>query len=460
MKTNLSNIVCPFIKVFALFCTIVTVSLLTITGCKKHDKSHDQIAAVDLHLVADNFVSPLQVVSAPGTKNLYVIDQIGKVWLINEDGTKHPTPFLDISSKLVSLMPGFDERGLLGLAFHPDFKTNCRFYVYYQLPPRAGGPAPGVSWNNLSRVSQFRANCDEKRTDMSTEKILLEWDDPQFNHNGGSLAFGPDEFLYIAIGDGGGANDTDVGHVSDWYSVNAGGNAQNIEANFFGKILRINIKSGTPYSIPTKNPFLNVPGLDEIYAYGFRNPYRMSFDMGGEHDLIVSDAGQVLTEEINVVEKGYNYGWNVKEGRHCFNAANNKNVLASCPSKDNFDNVLRDPVIELNNWQNPAGGKASAIIGGHVYRGQAIAGWDGKYIFGTFSQTPTTPNGELFAATVSGSASWSYEEVSIKNHPNDLGYYLKGFGQDNDGEVYLAVSSTAGPQGNTGKVFKLVAVAE
>lgn len=460
MKTNRSNIVCPFIKALTFFCKMLTVSLLILPGCKKHDNSHEPKAVADLQLIAEGLVSPLQVVAAPGTKKLFIIDQIGKVWLIDEDGIKWPKPFLDLSSRIVPLSPDYDERGLIGLTFHPDFATNCRFYVYYQLPPRAGGPAPGVSWNNLSRVSQFRANCDERRTDMSTEKVLLEWDDPQSNHNGGALAFGPDEFLYIAIGDGGGAADTAVGHVDDWYSVNKGGNSQNIEANFFGKILRINIKSGTPYNIPTQNPFLDKPGLDEIYAYGFRNPYRMSFDMGGDHQLIVSDAGQSLWEEINVVTKGHNYGWNVKEGTHCFNAANNKEVLASCPSKDNFGNSLRDPVIELNNWQNPGGGKATTIIGGYVYRGQAIAGWDGKYIFGTFSQTPTTPNGELFAATVTGSASWSYEEVSLKNQPNDIGYYLKGFGQDNDGEVYLAVSATAGPQGTTGKVFKLIPATE
>jgi glucose/arabinose dehydrogenase len=432
--------------------------MLILPGCKKHDEDSDsqQPPSVDLQLIADSLVSPLQVVPAQGTKKLFIPDQIGKVWLVDTNGKKWPTPFLDLSSRIVSLNGNYDERGLIGLAFHPDFATNCRYYVYYQMPPRPGGPAPGVSWNNLSRVSMFRANCDERRTDMSTEKVLLEWDDPQGNHNGGALAFGPDEFLYIAIGDGGGAADTAVGHVDDWYPVNKGGNAQNIEANFFGKILRINIKSGTPYSIPIQNPFLNTPGLDEIYAYGFRNPYRMSFDMGGDHDLIASDAGQVLYEEINVVKKGGNYGWNVKEGTSCFNAANNKQALGSCPSADNLGNALTNPVIELNNWQNPAGGKATTVIGGYVYRGQAIDGWDGKYIFGTFSQTPTTPNGELFMATPSGSSGWDYKKVSIKDHPNDLGYYLKGFGQDNDGEMYVTVSSVAGPQGNTGKVFKIV----
>jgi len=456
MKIKVPNVLCRCMKAPSLFYTLALVSMLVSSGCKKNDDKSQTQKAVDLQLIADGFVSPVQVVAAPGTKNLYVLDQIGKVWLLDENGNKWPTPFLDISSKLVSLDPGYDERGLLGLAFHPNFKNNCRFYIYYQLPPRPGGPAPGVSWNNLSRVSMFRANCDERRTDMSTEKVLLEWDDPQDNHNGGSLAFGPDGYLYISIGDGGGAADTAIGHVDDWYADNKGGNAQNIEANFFGKILRIDIKSGTPYNIPDNNPFVNAPGKDEIYAYGFRNPYRMSFDMGGENNLIVGDAGQQLWEEINLVTKGGNYGWNVKEGRHCFNAANNKDVLASCPSNDNLGNPLINPVIELNNWQNPANGKATAVIGGYVYRGQAIAGWDGKYIFGTFSQTPATPDGELYMATVNKAAAWDFQEVLLKNHPNDIGYYLRGFGQDNEGEIYLTVSSSLGPQGNTGKVFKLV----
>jgi hypothetical protein len=244
--------------------------------------------------------------------------------------------------------------------------------------------------------------------------------------------------------------------VSDWYTVNAGGNGQDNEANLFGNILRINVNSGTPYGIPADNPFVNKPGRDEIYAFGFRNPYRMSFDMEGTHQLIVGDAGQVLWEEVSVVTKGGNYGWNVKEGRHCFSTADSSKVLPTCPTIDNMGNPLIDPVIELNNWKNPAGGKATTVVGGYVYRGHELKGWQGKYIFGTFSQTPTTANGELFSATPIGS-SWPYEEVSLKSHPDDVGYYLKGFGQDHEGEIYLAVSSVLGPQGNTGKVYKLVA---
>jgi glucose/arabinose dehydrogenase len=188
----------------------------------------------------------------------------------------------------------------------------------------------------------------------------------------------------------------------------------------------------------------------------------MSFDMEGEHDLIAGDAGQNLWEEINVVKKGGNYGWNVKEGMHCFSTANPSKGLTTCPSVDDRGKKLLDPVIELNNWQNPLGGKATTIIGGYVYRGTEIKEWQGKYIFGSFSQTPTTANGELFIATPDWDSGtpWTYEKISLESHSDDLGHYLRGLGQDEDGEIYLTVSSMAGPQGNTGKVFKLTAVFE
>src|SRR5688572_13414113 len=174
-------------------------------------------------------------------------------------------------------------------------------------------------------------------------------DDPQSNHNGGTIAFGADGYLYIAIGDGGSANDVAPGHVNDWYAVNAGGNGQDIEANLFGDVLRLNVDGAAPYTIPADNPFVGKPGMDEIWAYGFRNPFRFSFDMGGSRQLYLGDAGQVLYEEINVVNKGGNYGWNVKEGRICFNAANNDTALGTCPAVDNFNNPLIDPVIVLDN---------------------------------------------------------------------------------------------------------------
>jgi glucose/arabinose dehydrogenase len=458
MRTNQSNIARHLISGFTLLVIIVLLNVL-LQSCKK--SGGPKIKGIDIKLVADGFVSPIQVLSTHNSERRYVVDQIGKVWLIDRDDYKRPTPFLDISSKLITLNPNYDERGLLGIAFHPDFKSNGRVFVYYQLPPRAGGPVPGASWNNLSRISEFNVLPDVFRADPNSEKVILEFEDPQYNHNGGSLAFGRDDYLYISIGDGGGANDMGPGHVNDWYLVNSGGNAQNIEANFLGKILCIDVDSGSPYVVPSTNPFVNKPGRDEIFAFGFRNPYRMSFDMGGEHQLIVSDAGQVLWEEINLVKKGANYGWNVREGSHCFSTADSSKELPTCPTLDDRGKQLINPVIELKNWQNPLGGTATAVIGGYVYRGNSIPGWNGKYVFGSFSQSLSTANGELFIASPQWGeepGTWNYEEVSLINNTNDLGYYLRGFGQDEDGEVYLTVSSMLGPQGNTGKVFKLVAV--
>lgn len=430
--------------------------LLLFQGCKKHDDKPPK--ALTLELIADNLVSPLGMVEAPdNTNRLFILDQVGKVWIVDAGGNRLPAPFIDVSSKLVPLNAGYDERGLLGFAFHPDYKTNGRFFIYYNLPPRPGGPQEGSSWNNLSRISEFRVSADPGMADMSSEKVLLEVDDPQSNHNGGTLAFGPDGYLYIAIGDGGAANDVAPGHVTDWYTVNAGGNGQDVEANLFGDILRIDVNTGDPYGIPADNPFVGTPARDEIYAYGFRNPYRFSFDMGGNHWLYAGDAGQALYEEIDVVTKGGNYGWNVKEGTHCFDAANNTVELPACPAVDVLGKNLIDPVIEMNNSANPKGGRATTIIGGNVYRGHDIPELKGMYLFGTFSQPGNVPNGELFVARPrAGNGLWSFEEVPLKDHPADIGYYLKGFGQDQEGEVYLTVSSLAGPSGATGKVFKLV----
>lgn len=430
--------------------------LLLFHGCKKPDFRPPK--AISLELVAENLVSPLGMVEAPdNTKRLFILDQVGKIWIVGANGNKLPTPFIDVSSKMVPLNVNYDERGLLGFAFHPDYRSNGRFFIYYNLPPRAGGPQQGASWNNLSRIAEFKVSADPNVADMSSEKILFDIDDPQGNHNGGTLAFGPDGYLYIAIGDGGAANDVAPGHVMDWYAVNAGGNGQDVDSNLFGDILRIDVNNGNPYGIPADNPFVGKPGRDEIYAYGFRNPYRFSFDMGGNRWLYAGDAGQSLYEEIDVVRKGGNYGWNVKEGTHCFDAANNTAELPGCPAADSMGNELIDPVIEMNNADNPKGGRATTIIGGNVYRGHGIPAFKGKYLFGTFSQPGNVPNGELFIANPRGGGGlWDFSEVSLKDHPDDIGYYLKGFGQDMQGEVYLTVSSVAGPSGTTGKVFKLV----
>ncbi len=456
MKINSTPATSPFRSAFPAALTFIAVCTLLAYGCKKFDDLPKK--EVTLELIADGLVSPLGAIESPdNTGRLFILDQAGRIWIVDKNGQKLPTPFIDVSGMMVTLNPNYDERGLLGFAFHPDYRQNGKFYLYYNRPARPGGPVPGANWNNLSRIAEFKVSANPNLADMSSERVLFDLDDPQSNHNGGALAFGPDGYLYIAIGDGGAANDVANGHVTDWYLPNAGGNGQDIDSNFFGNILRIDVNGGSPYNVPADNPFVGKAGLDEIYAYGFRNPYRFSFDMGGNHWLYAGDAGQVLYEEVNVVTKGGNYGWNVKEGTHCFNAANNSVELPGCPDVDVFGMRLIDPVIEVNNSANPAGGKATTIIGGNVYRGHEIPEFRGRYLFGSFSQPGGTPNGELFIATPrTGGGLWQYAEVTLKDMPDDLGYYLKGFGQDMKGEVYLTVSSMAGPSGTTGKVFKLV----
>lgn len=410
---------------------------------------------VDLELIAGGMTSPLGVVAAPGdTDRLYVIDQVGQIWVI-ENGVRNPQPFLDISGRMVTLRDGYDERGLLGLAFHPQYMSNSRFYVYYTAPPRAGGPEEGELWDNISRISEFTASSPSN-ADAGSEKIILEVDQPQRNHEGGTIAFGPDGYLYISIGDGGAANDVGPGHVEDWYDVNAGGNGQDNEANLLGNILRIDVDGAAPYSIPGSNPFVGEEGLDEIYAFGFRNPYRFSFDMGGMHQLFVGDAGQGLYEEVSIVELGGNYGWNVKEGTHCFNAANNTTVLPNCPDVDPDGNLLRDPVIEMKHVNNPmGGGETIVIVGGYVYRGDAIPAFEGRYIFGSFANS-FAPTGEIFIAEPSGAGLWEYHEIDLAGYGDDIGEFIKGFGQDLSGEIYVTTSTVLGPTGNTGKVYKIV----
>jgi glucose/arabinose dehydrogenase len=449
-----------FVKTTRLFLAFVLILVAVLPGCKKPEEP--KAVTPGLKLVADGFASPLHVEEAPdGSKRLFVLDQVGKIWIVGANGSKMPEPFLDITSKVIPLNPGYDERGLLGFAFHPNYKNNGRFFVYYNAPPRPGGPTPTTTWNTIDRLSEFRVSANPNVADAGSEKIILEENDPQSNHNGGAIAFGPnDGYLYIAIGDGGGANDNGVGHVPDWYEVNTGGNGQDIEANFFGDILRIDVNSGSPYGIPADNPFVGKRGRDEIYAFGFRNPYRFSFDMGGYHQLFAGDVGQLLFEEVNIVTKGGNYGWNVKEGNHCFNTDNSRVPRPTCPSFDPDGNPLIGPVLEFANVNNPAGGIATAVVGGNIYRGKALPNFVGSYIFGTYSQggTPATPNGKVFIARPIKADQWSYVDLELKDYPNHLGQYLKGFGQDKEGEVYITTTGVSGPTGTTGKVYKIVNV--
>jgi glucose/arabinose dehydrogenase len=399
--------------------------------------------SLQLQLVAQGLTAPVYLISAPDNSGrLFVVDQIGLVRIIGANGAVLDTPFLDLRDQMVSLNRGYDERGLLGLAFHPDYAHNGRFFVYYSAPLRQGGPA---GWDNTIHLSEFKVSSDPNRADPGSERMIMQIDEPQATHEGGALVFGPDGELYIGVGDGGGSGDKDMGH-------SPGGNGQDTNV-LLGKILRIDVDHGQPYAIPADNPFVNGGGAREIYAYGFRNPYRLSFDLGGSHQLFVADVGQNLFEEVDILTKGGNYGWNIREGLHCFDPNNQSSPPVSCPSVGARGEPLLDPILEQDHSQG------IAIIGGYVYRGRAVSGLAGNYFFGQWAMSFTSATGRLYAATrlAAGGQTWAVRELSVAGNPGgSLGHFLLGFGQDGQQELYVLVSNNSGPAGASGKVYKIV----
>jgi glucose/arabinose dehydrogenase len=411
---------------------------------------------IGLALVAENLNSPVALVEPPdGSGRLFIVEQGGLIRILASDGTLSAQPFLDLRDRLIQVAAGsLGERGLLGLAFHPNFALNRRFFVYYSAPLRLGGPA---GFDNTSHISEFLVNpLNANLADPASELILLQVDQPQANHNAGTVVFGQDGFLYISLGDGGGANDVGPGHVEDWYDVNGGGNGQDVTQNLLGSILRIDVDGGIPglvaYGIPPSNPFAGRPelGLPEIFAYGFRNPYRISFDMGGTNQLFAGDVGQLLREEVDIVVRGGNYGWNVKEGTICFSTADPRTPLTNCPTVDPEGDPIIDPIIEFVNLNEP-GGLGNAVIGGHVYRGSALPELAGLFVFGSLSSTGG-PDGQIFLATPATQGLWPFVEPMITTSADGrLGRFILGFGQDLEGEIYVLTSG-----GATGEVFKIV----
>jgi glucose/arabinose dehydrogenase len=416
---------------------------------------------VGLELVADGLVSPLVVRRFPDdTDRLLIADQTGEIWIGYDDGTFEPAAFLDLSLQITPLDPAYDERGVLGAAFHPDFATNGRIYVYYSVPLRLGAPA---GYSHTNRISEFTVlDADPNLIDPLSERILLEIDQPQVNHNAGQIAFGPDGYLYIPIGDGGNADDVGLGHVDDWYDVNDGGNGQDLTQNLNGSILRIDVDdtSDGEYGIPASNPFADgEDGLPEVWAYGFRNPYRIAFDTGGDGQLFGSDAGQNRWEEFNIIEAGANHGWNVREGRHCFSTANPDVELDDCPMIDPLGNALVDPIIEYANANQAGGGVGFVSIGGEVYRGSAIGGLEGHYVYGDATRSLEELDGTLFAATppLASGEEWTPRGLAVAGRPGGrLGEMIKSFGVDDDGEIFVLTSEMLGPSGTTGKVYRIV----
>ena len=317
-----------------------------------------------------------------GTGRVFVVEQGGVIRVFNNSSASADSNiFLDISSRINTQA---DEQGLLGLAFHPNFAANGYFYVNY------------TPDENLSVTSRFQVNPSTDNTaDSNSELILLEMPQPFTNHNGGQLAFGSDGYLYIASGDGGSGGDPQ-------------GNAQN-RGNLLGTVLRIDVDNrdnGLNYAIPSSNPFVGEPNSrPEIFAYGLRNPWRMSFD-SNTGLLWSGDVGQGELEEINVIESGGNYGWNFFEGTQCFSG--------NCD-----DTGLIPPVFEYNH---DAGDKS--VTGGYVYRGTLTPSLEGKYVYGDF---------------ISGRI-WALDATT--NNPNnalvlETGLNISSFGIDADDELYF-----------------------
>jgi glucose/arabinose dehydrogenase/plastocyanin len=400
----------------------------------------DNIPALPLALdvVASNFVSPVGLKEPnDGSHRLFVADQIGKIMIIASNRTVMAAPFLDITGIINNLGPAFtgatnglnpsyDERGLQGMAFDPGFTTNKRFFVYYN------SPKSGSNINCEAVLAAYHVSSTNVNVADTNGTIIFRVDKPEFNHNGGCITFGPDGYLYLPTGDGGGGGD----------QHGLTGNAQD-KNSYLGKILRLNVSSGTNYTIPPDNPFVGGGGLGEIYAYGFRHPWRISFDRGASNRLVVADVGQDLWEEVDIVQKGGNYGWRIIEGNHAYDPSIAPTLGVNIPSLDY-------PIHEYGH--GPLG---IAIIGAAMYRGTNYPELVGNYVFGDFSTSFAAPDGHLYYLSETRSNIWERFAFTLSPSNAPLGRFVKSFGEDQAGELYLLSSTNLGPVGTSGDIRHL-----
>ncbi len=412
---------------------------------------------VGLKLLSEGLTAPIVLTSLDdGSGRLLVADQAGMIHLLNRDGQRQEKLFLDLRSKLVRFNQGMDERGILGLAVHPQFKSNHKFYVVYSAPRRTIAPP---DWDHAMRLCEFRVPDNDPTMGIAdSERVLLEIDEPDWNHNSGRIVFGPDGYLYMSVGDGGAPNDVGSrGHFPE-------GNGQNL-STLLGKILRIDVNKGTPYAIPSDNPYADGKnGRPEIYAYGLRNPWGISFDRGGSHELIVTDVGQDRWEEINIIVNGGNYGWRVREGFDGFDPKNPRTPPTNAPKVGADGKPFIDPVFVYKTLRGNANDPQSfgvTITGGYVYRGKGISQLAGKYVFADWSRGMGFGDGTLLVATrpqrTGAAEKWTVEPLGVKDHPDGrLKAFIWALGQDEDGELYVLTNGANLVSGTRGKVFKLV----
>lgn len=366
--------------------------------------------SLKLEKIAEGLHSPVAAAFNPEGLML-VCEQTGQIRVL-ENNKLIDKPFLDLENKLVKMSGAYDERGLLGIALHPEYKSNKKFYVYYSAPSTEKGS------DHQSVIAEYKVSTDPRIADAATERILLTIQQPESNHNGGDLKFGPDGYLYIGVGDGGGAGDR---HGER-------GNGQNLNT-LLGKILRIDVNTDQSYGIPNDNPFVGKEAKPEIWAYGLRNPWRFSFDKTSGQ-LFVADVGQNKFEEVNIIEKGGNYGWKIMEAGHCFDPEEN------CKTEG-----LILPIAEYEHEEG------ISITGGFLYRGKELAGLSERYIFADWT-------GPMFYLEKKGE-SWIRGTVNIADKPaGDL--KILCFAQDNNAELYVLTNQEVGPKDTKGAIYKLI----
>jgi glucose/arabinose dehydrogenase len=379
--------------------------------------------------IASGLARPIYLTHAPGDPTrMFVIEKQGRVRVI-KDGTLLATPFIDIDPLVTGGTSTNSEQGLLGLAFHPDYQTNGKFYLSYT--------AVAGSGDTVVAEYTVSANPDIANTAQTT---VITYDQPQANHNGGWIGFGPDGFMYVASGDGGNANDQGTGHTEP------GGNAQDIN-KLLGKILRIDVNgddfpgdTNKNYRIPPSNPYVGVAGADENFHIGLRNPWRMSFDrMTG--DIWIGDVGQNAWEEIDFIAAGtpggVNFGWRCFEGNATFN----------------FDSVCTGKTFTPPIWVYDHSGKCS-VTGGYVYRGCAIPELSGTYFFAEYCSNQIwsmqyTPSSGVVGFTERTAQLAPGGGLSIGT--------ITSFGEDYFGEIYICDQGTGAANGEIYKILPVTA---
>ena len=416
-------------------------------------------AAVELTLVAQGFVAPIGLVDpADGSGRLFVHEQHGVVTAIGPDGARGEV-ILDISDRMLPLEAGFEERGLLGFALHPDFDATGRAYALYTAPLRPGAPE---GWNHTKRLSEFTRAPGGAALDPGSERVLLAIDWPSRKHNGGALAFDGEGRLLVGLGDGGGAHG--VGPETLWSAFEVRPDqthwdrlAQDV-TSLFGSILRIDVDRGFPaYSVPATNPFVGREGRDEILAWGLRNPYRVTVDPA-TGAMLVTAVAETLWEAVYLFDGPANLGWPIREGRHCVDRLSPRAPPTYCPRHGPQGWRIADPVVEYPNMQanHPdtkveAEGLGAAVTGALIYRGAALPDLYGKMIVADWSATSEAPSGQIFVAAPAERWGdlWSLSKLA------QLETRIVGLAADAAGEIYVLTTDEFGPFGETGRIYRL-----